>query len=241
MSDRGTGPRRLALATTWWLTTYIVATGLLGPACATSVYTYGKNEYVVVANGMAPDGRYAVAAHGIGQDGGDDFHLYLLAEPGHRVIGPLEEVSETLDTAAGAYTAEWSPDSRYVGLLYRSDRHITALNLYRIGNGRAYPITGAMPLSAVTGPGASSSAQDIELRTRHLELTWRGPGRFLVREESILKLGSPGTAGKLGKFVQPDEATTDSRFVKFSAEAVCELGRGDTYRIVDLKPGPASP
>ena len=30
-------------------------------------------------------------------------------------------------------------------------------------------------------------------------------------------------------------------FFKFAAEAECELGLGDTYKIVSLKPGPASP
>ena len=71
MSNRGTIWRRAAWGASW-----IVAAGLLHPAWATSVQTYGKNEYVVVANGMAPDQRYAVAAHGIGEDGSEDFHLY---------------------------------------------------------------------------------------------------------------------------------------------------------------------
>jgi hypothetical protein len=237
MSNRGTIWRRAAWGASW-----IAAAGLLHPACATSVQTYGKNEYVVVANGVAPDQRYAVAAHGTGDDGFEDFHLYLLAEPGGRVIGPLEEVRETLDTAASAYAAEWSASSEHVALLYRSDRHITALNLYRIGQGRAYPITGATPLAAVAGPDVGLG-QNIELRSSYLELAWLGPNRFVLREESILKLGSPGVAGKLGKFAQPDAdtANTDSKFFKFAAEAECELGPGDTYKIVSLKPGRASP
>ena len=46
---------------------------------------------------------------------------------------------------------------------------------------------------------------------------------------SIRKLGSPGVAGKLGKFARPDEETADStgEFFKFAAEAECELGLGD--------------
>jgi hypothetical protein len=126
-----TSQRRLALVT--WVC--IVATG--APAQATSNYAYAKDEYVTIANGAAPDHRYAVAAHGSGELGDVDFHLYLMAEPGHRVIGPLEEVKDVLDTGPAAFTAEWSADSRHVALLYRSDRHITAMNLYRIEHGRA--------------------------------------------------------------------------------------------------------
>ena len=59
---------------------------------------------------------------------------------------------------------------------------------------------------------------------------------------SILKLGSPGAAGKLGKFARPDEETADStgEFFEFSAETECELGLGDTYKIVSLTGEPVS-
>jgi len=146
----------------------ILAAGLLGPAHATSGYTYGEKEYVVVAGGMAPDHRYAIAAHGSGDYGIDDFHLYLLAEPSGKVIGPLEEVTG-FDTGPGSYTAVWSPGSRYVGVLYRGDRHVVALNLYRIEHGRAYPITGALPLSA-----ASGNVENLDARSRQANAHRRG-------------------------------------------------------------------
>jgi hypothetical protein len=175
----------------------ILAAGSLGPAHATSTYTYGENEYVVVAGGMAPDHQHAIAAHGSGDYGSDNFHLYLLAEPGGKVIGPLEEV-EGFDTGPGSYSAVWSPDSRYVGVLYRGDRHVVALNLYRIERGRAFPITGALPLSAV-----SASADNLDVRSRHLELTWQGDKRFLLKEESTLKRDASALSGKLAGFHAP--------------------------------------
>jgi hypothetical protein len=54
MLNRGTMGRRAA-----WVASWILGAGLLHPAWATSVQTYWKNEYVVVANGIAPDQRYA--------------------------------------------------------------------------------------------------------------------------------------------------------------------------------------
>ncbi|HMF80891.1 MAG TPA: hypothetical protein VK562_05760 [Candidatus Acidoferrum sp.] len=35
-----------------------------GLARATSNYEYGPDEYVTIANGISPDGRYAITAHG---------------------------------------------------------------------------------------------------------------------------------------------------------------------------------
>ena len=46
-------------------------------ALATSNYEYGPDEYVTVANGISPDERYAITAHGGGQLGYDNFHLYF--------------------------------------------------------------------------------------------------------------------------------------------------------------------
>jgi hypothetical protein len=54
MLNRGAMGRRAA-----WVASWILGAGLLHPASATSVQTYWKNEYVVVANGIAPDQRYA--------------------------------------------------------------------------------------------------------------------------------------------------------------------------------------
>jgi hypothetical protein len=229
MNNHRTSSRRLALAA-WFC---IAAIG--SPAQATSNYAYAKDEYVTIANGAAPNHRYAVAAHGSGELGDVDFHLYLMAEPGHRVIGPLEEVKDILDTGPTAYTAEWSADSRHVALLYRSDRHITAMNLYRIEHGRAYPISGPTPLPAIVGRFA---LPDLDVRSRSFELKWLGPKRFILKEKGIMKTESKDVVRKLGPFARPDPSMPDSSdFVEFSAQAECELVSADKYRIVELKPG----
>ena len=41
-------------------------------AYATSNYTYKPDEYVVIVDGRSPDGRYTIASHGDGEDGGRD-------------------------------------------------------------------------------------------------------------------------------------------------------------------------
>ena len=69
---------------------------------ATSNYNYGADEYVTVAKGISPDARYAITAHGEGDLGYDNFHIYLTNAVTGRKIGPLEEIVGTLDTGAGA-------------------------------------------------------------------------------------------------------------------------------------------
>jgi hypothetical protein len=111
-------------------------------AFATSNYEYQPGEYVTITNGLSPDGRYAIATHGEGELGYDNWHVYLMnAQTGKR-IGPLEEITDPLDTAADAYVAEWSSDSGTVAITYRADRHIAVKIVYRIANRRAYLISG---------------------------------------------------------------------------------------------------
>src|SRR5712664_244625 len=81
-------------------------------ALATSNYEYGPDEYVTVSNGISPDGKFAITAHGRGGLGYDDFQLYLTDAITGKKIGPLEEITETLDTGADAFAARWSKDSQ---------------------------------------------------------------------------------------------------------------------------------
>jgi len=74
---------------------------------ATWNYEYGPNEYVTVANGISPDGKITITAHGSGELGDENFHLYLTDAGTGKKIGPLEEIKEFLDTAAGAFGAQW--------------------------------------------------------------------------------------------------------------------------------------
>ena len=65
-------------------------------ALATSNYEYRPDEYVTVADGISPDERYAITAHGGGKLGYDNFHLYFTDAMTGKNIGPLEEIVETL-------------------------------------------------------------------------------------------------------------------------------------------------
>lgn len=66
---------------------------------------------------------YAITAHGGGKLGYDNFHLYFTDAMTGKNIGPLEEIVETLDTSANAFSAKWSSDSKQVVIIYRVDRH----------------------------------------------------------------------------------------------------------------------
>ncbi len=60
------------------------------PVHATSNYAYKKHEYPTIGGGRAPNGRNAIAAHGEGDDGYDDFHLYLMVS--RRIIQSLPDI-----------------------------------------------------------------------------------------------------------------------------------------------------
>ena len=206
------------------------------PAGATSNYEYKPGEYAIVEGGMAPDKQHSIAAHGDGEGGSDNFHIYLMAEPDHRKIGPLEEIKDILDTGPDAYAANWSKDSGFAAISYRSDRHIRAINIYRIGARRAYPIDGPLPREAAGIRTGENSG--IEVRSSTIELTWLSPGRFRLAEEGVLKT-TPEIAAKLGKYVseheKPATSTEGEVFLDYTAEAECEI-TGDKYKIVHLKP-----
>jgi len=61
----------------------VVALAIL-PARATSNYEYKSDEYVVLREGVAPNKRMSLASHGEGDLGGENFHVWLMAEPSHR-------------------------------------------------------------------------------------------------------------------------------------------------------------
>lgn len=110
---------------------------------ATWNYKYGPDEYVTIANGISPDGKIAITAHGSGELGDENFHLYLTEADTGKKIGPLEEIKEFLDTAGNAYAAQWSSDGKQVTIVWRVDRHepLKAVS-YRITGRRAQKIKG---------------------------------------------------------------------------------------------------
>ena len=113
-------------------------------ARATDNYEYGPNEYVTVAQGLSPDGKYAITTHGEGDLGYDYFHVYLTDARTGQKVGPLEEIKDVLDTGAGAYAARWTPDSSAVTIIWRVSRQAPVFSItYRVQNRRAIPQTKA--------------------------------------------------------------------------------------------------
>ena len=55
---------------------------------ATWNYEYGPDEYVTVAKGISPDRKIAITAHGSGELGDENFHLYLTDAGTGKKIGP---------------------------------------------------------------------------------------------------------------------------------------------------------
>ena len=220
---------------------WAIAACLLATAAATSNYSYRKNEYRVVQDGYAPNRRYSIAAHGGGELGYDNFRLYLMAEPRHRRVAPLEGIGpDVLDTGADAYRAAWSADSRHVALHYRIDRHQGMVSLFAIRNGRTAPVSGPDPLRAVMKRATSA---DDEARAGTEALTWLGRTRFVLKDTRLFKTRTTALADALGRFGkseprEPDQSEPSAWYlVRFSAEAVCDLVSDGKYAIVQLKPG----
>jgi len=124
------------------LMTLLVATLLVSSALATSNYEYKKGEYLPITRGVSPNKKWAIKAHGEGDLGYDNFHLYLVDATTDKIIGPLAEIVDSLDTGAEAFVATWSEDSARVMIIYRVDRHapLKAI-IYKLAKGRAFPET----------------------------------------------------------------------------------------------------
>lgn len=218
----------------------------VGEADATANRRYGPNEYVVISNGVAPDGRHAVAAHGDSELGDENFHLYLMgapsgAEKNRPRIGPLEEVSEILDTDAQFYDAAWTPDSRHVALHFRADRHLRVAMIYRIEARRAFLVQGPTPLDAVAGAGLSDP-EVFRATSRDIEVTWLGPERFRMTDKGTVRTTKRDLAmSRLKDYGEPadipgNDAQSEALFIEFAIVAECRLVAGNRYEIVSMKP-----
>ena len=216
----------------------LVCLGLTKVAKATSEYTYKKGEYVIVRDGLAPNKQLSIAAHANGEGGYDNFHLYLMAEPAHEVMGALADISSSniLDTAADAYYASWSADSRHVAVAFRTDRH-RLVNLIFSVTSSATEVSGPSLYQEVIG--RKTAITDFETRTELVKLSWLDAKRFILKERRMLTSATPRILTAFGKFGRQAEekSSPETYTVSFSAEAICELLPGNLYRIVDLKPG----
>ncbi len=220
----------------------------LAAAHATSDRTYKKNEFLTITDGLSPDKLHSMAAHGDGDLGSDNFHVYLMTEPGHKKIGPLTEIgdNEYLGTAPEAFWARWSPDSRYVAILYREGRRVITFRLYRIENSRAHILSGPTPLKAaglaIDLPSSAQGDDQREQRMRGFTLTWTGPTRFQLTEDGRIWV-DPLNGQSLGKYgtITTDPAGTGApqglHQVEYNIDAECEITGGDKYTVIDIKRG----
>lgn len=207
------------------------------PARATSEHDYAGGEYAIIRDGLSPDKRLSLAAHGDGEGGHGNFHVWLMAEPAHRRIMRLDDIGSenNLDTAPDAYHAQWSADSRHVAVGFRFDRYQVQLNIYNIENHRAYLVRGPGLFKEVT---SRSIVNDDDVRRSIPEIEWTGPQRFVLRENHLFKTADPGFLRMLGRYGKVTDKLDDGHMmIEFAAEADCVLLPGNRYRVVDLRVG----
>jgi hypothetical protein len=209
-----------------------LAASAFSQAHATAEHTYEKGEYGIIDGGKAPNGKLSVAAHGEGEGGFESFHLYLMAEPGHRRLAVLDNISHenNLDTAPGAYYAKWSPDSRHVAVSFRSERHILTLNIYAVEGSRARLIDTPDLFRDLTGRTIHRKT-DGDMRTYVPTVEWTAARRFRFNDYRLFVLEDTNLADKLGAFTRATK-TNDGRYtIQFSADADVTLVLGDRFRI----------
>jgi hypothetical protein len=209
----------------------LLSAGAINQPGATAVHAYKKNEYPVIVAGAAPNKQLSITSHGGGELGDINFHLYLTAEPAHKIIATVPSVGphDILDSAPGAFYAAWSADSRHVAVQFRGGRHVDAMRLYEIRDRQPHLLSGPGLLATVT-KNAAISAGDYDVRSSLIALTWLSPARFTLEERGLLFSNSPALGRKLAKFGRPnaeaEEAEPGRYFVNFSAQAAGELVPG---------------
>lgn len=214
----------------------IITLGLT-PARATDEHTYATDEYAIIRDGLSPNKKMSLASHGDGEGGNQNFHVWLMAEPGHRRIARLGDIGSRgiLDTGPNAYYAFWSADSRYVAITYRSERHVVEFELYAIEGRRARDVLGPSLFKDVT---SREVGREEDQRRGVPEVEWKGKARFLLKENRLFLTREPGFAKMLGAYGRiTDKRDDGSFFVEFSAEADCVVLPDGRYRIVDLRVG----
>lgn len=204
----------------------LLLTFAVSPAFATAEHRYGKREYAVIADGRAPNRRLSVASHGEGEFGGENFHVYLMAEPGHRRLAVLDDIGEenNLDHAPQAYSAAWSPDSRYVAISFRTERHIMTLNLYRVEGRRARLVATPDLFRNATGRAVQVKVEG-DMRTFVPQVTWLTPRRFRLADDRLFVEDDAALADQLGALGKTGKMDDGRYTIAFSAQAVCTVGR----------------
>jgi hypothetical protein len=207
------------------------------PARATDTHDYAKDEYGIIGDGLSPDKKMSLAAHGDGEGGSDNFHVWLMAEPAHRKLTPLDDIGSdnNLDTGPDAYHAIWAADSRHVAVNFRSDRHVLEMNLYSVEDRRTKLVSGPTLFRDVTSREVS---RDDPARQSVTVIDWTGTKTFRLTEHRTFVTTDAAFARIFGAYGKVGEKLDDGRLViEFAAEADCVLMPGHRYRIVDLRVG----
>lgn len=222
---------------------------------ATAEYDYKPGEYLVAQDGLSPDKQFAIVC------GDDKFGVYLMDAKTKELLGELEEVAKGLDTAPEAYRVHWSPDSKYVGICSREERHYAENVIYRIDNRQAHIVEGpvlrchAVPAFCQLEDKLTKEA-DAEKNGVETDAIWKiqqdaggseikkwlSPTRFVVFEESEFKVKQDDPSAAVGKYakvekVKPnDDSGVDVYRISFKAEGECELLPGDKSRVISTHP-----
>lgn len=178
--------------------------------------------------GTAPNHRFSIAWHGSDTEGKNKYGVYLMAEPAHRKIGPLEEINRIKHFgmnqryANNAPYVRWSRDAGHVAVGSEVNGRSCVLYLYRIANGRAYPVPLPSRLRAALSSGVDVCFPSNGCLDRlETEVEWDSPTRFVL-------VGYPNYYGKA--------YSEDAHRSTFTANVMCELTAGDKCRVVWVRP-----
>ena len=203
---------------------------------ATDNHSYQAGEYAIISGGESPNGRWSISAHGNGLDGSDEFHLYLMSEPTHERLIPLSTGTH-LDTGPLSIVGVWAPDSSCVTVLYRSDRHIMDLRLFRVADGKVQSVD-IPSLVSVIGHQYFKSVMPYELFSRYYRVSWQNPNHLAVEEFDTFDATEPIFRSGLETYLKVDRLSAERTFTNFSASAVYDITEKDKPRLSEMKPLP---
>ena len=222
---------------------------------ATDTYEYKRGELLVVKGGRSPDKQFAIVS---GENKSGEFGIYLTDARTKNIIGPLEEVATGLDTGPDAYHAQWSPDSKHVGISSRSGRHWMPNIIYRIENRRAFLVQtpelrcqaipkfcelakelgGALTEDEIYADSTEGKPWKVRQNSAYSEIMkWISNTRFVVREESAFQVKERDPSATLGQYGEVDAPDKDEPYyVSFEGEGECEILPGDKSRVISTHP-----
>jgi hypothetical protein len=150
----------------------------------------------------------------------------------------LDDISSdnNLDTAPDAYRAAWSPDSRYVAVSFRSERHIVTHNIYRVEGGSPRLIAAPDLFRDMTGRKVDRKTGG-GMRTFEPGVEWLGPRRLRFSDYRLFVMQDAGLADKLEAFCKQSKMDDGRYSIEFSAQAEVELVPDDRFRIGKPEPG----